>query len=186
MPAPFPVVLAAYDPEWPRMANEHSARLRVLGAALVAVHHIGSTSVPGLAAKPIIDLMPLVSDLDGLERGRARIEALGYGWHGELGIAGRRYCTLCDAAGARIAQLHFFTADSPHVLRHIAFRDYLRAHPERARAYEREKRRARDLHPDDSHAYTDEKAAWVRDAEARAVAWFLGRGASRGPGRPAH
>ena len=62
--------------------------------------------------------------------------------HGEFGISGRRYCTLSDEAGARIVQLHFFSADSPEVQRHIAFRDYLRAHPDVAKAYENEKRRA--------------------------------------------
>jgi GrpB-like predicted nucleotidyltransferase (UPF0157 family) len=172
---PIPMVLAAYDPAWPQMAAPHGERLAVLGATLVAVHHIGSTSVPGLAAKPIIDLMPLVTSLAALDAARGRLEALGYNWHGEFGIAGRRYCTLCDALGNRIAHAHFFSADSPQVERHIAFRDYLRAHPAAARAYEREKRRARELHPDDSHAYTDEKAAWVRETEARALAWFAGQ-----------
>jgi GrpB-like predicted nucleotidyltransferase (UPF0157 family) len=74
--------------------------------------------------------------------------------------------------GLRIAQLHFFEAHSREVVRHIAFRDYLRAHREAAVAYEKEKRRARDLHPNDSHAYTDEKAAWVQDMEVKAVTWF--------------
>jgi len=172
VPAPIPVLLVSYDPEWPHLANAHSARLSVLGSVLVAVHHIGSTSVPGLAAKPIIDLMPLVSSLCDLDRQRQCIEALGYGWHGELGIAGRRYCTLANESGTRIVQLHFFAADSPEVTRHLAFRDYLRAHPEERNAYEREKRRARDLHPNDSHAYTDEKAAWIQAAERKALAWF--------------
>src|SRR6266550_7421412 len=171
MPPPIRVILFPYNPEWPRKAATHAERLHVLGC-LVIVHHIGSTSVPGLAAKPIIDLMPLVTDLAALDRERPRVEALGYDWHGEFGISGRRYCTLCDEAGARIAQLHFFSADSPQVQRHIAFRDYLRAHPDVAKAYEKEKRRARDLHPDNSHAYTDEKAAWIRDTEAKALIWF--------------
>jgi GrpB-like predicted nucleotidyltransferase (UPF0157 family) len=157
------------------MAADHAERLRALGPIIVTVHHIGSTSVPGLAAKPIIDLMPLVTDLADLDRDRLRVEALGYGWHGEFGIQGRRYCTLSDEAGARIVQLHFFRADSPQVERHIAFRDYLRAHPEAAGAYEKEKRRARDLYPNDSHAYTDEKAAWIRETEAKAVVWFAQR-----------
>src|SRR5215468_7624787 len=138
MPKPIPVVLAAYDPEWPRMAARRADELRALGATLVTVHHIGSTSVPGLAAKPIIDLMPLVTSLADLDRDRGRVEALGYRWHGELGIAGRRYCTLSDAGG-RLVQLHFFAADSAQVRRHIAFRDYLRVHPEAAAAYEAEK-----------------------------------------------
>jgi GrpB-like predicted nucleotidyltransferase (UPF0157 family) len=155
------------------MAAGHAERLRVLNSCLVAVHHIGSTSVPALAAKPIIDLMPLVTDLADLDRERRRVEALGYDWYGELGIPGRRYCTLTDEAGIRIVHLHFFNADSPHAERHIAFRDYLRAHPDAASAYEKEKRRARDLHPNDSHAYTDEKAAWIRATEAKALVWFV-------------
>jgi GrpB-like predicted nucleotidyltransferase (UPF0157 family) len=161
------------------MAARHAERLAVLGSTLVAVHHIGSTSVPGLAAKPIIDLMPLVTDLADLDRERRCVEALGYIWQGELGIPGRRYCTLSVEAGIRIVQLHFFNADSPQVERHIAFRDYLRAHPDAASAYEKEKRRARDLHPDDSHAYADAKAAWIRDMEAKALSWFAEREAAR-------
>lgn len=169
---PFPVQLVPYDPEWANLAKMHSARLAVLGSVLVTVHHIGSTSVPGLAAKPIIDLMPLVTGLSDLDREQSRIETLGYGWHGELGIPGRRYCTLSDESGNRIVQLHFFEANSPHVTRHLAFRDYLRAHPEEMKAYEKEKQRARDLYPDDSHAYTDEKAAWIRSTETKALNWF--------------
>jgi GrpB-like predicted nucleotidyltransferase (UPF0157 family) len=169
---PIPVVLATYNPEWPQIAAAHADRLPTLDSILVTVHHIGSTAVPGLAAKPIIDLMPLVDDLSNLDRERWRVEALGYNWHGELGIPGRRYCTLSDATGIRLVQLHFFEVHSREVMRHIAFRDYLRAHHEAAIAYEKEKRRARDLHPDNSHAYTDEKAAWVQDMEAKAVTWF--------------
>ena len=180
MPPPIPVILAAYNPEWPRMAASHAERLHVLGSTLMTVQHIGSTSVPGLASKPIIDLMPLVTDLADLDRKRRYVEALGYNWHGELGLPGRRYCTLSDGAGIRIVQLHFFNADSSQVERHIAFRDYLRAHPNAVSAYEKEKRRARDLHPDDSHAYTDEKAAWIRGAEAQALIWFAEQEAVRG------
>lgn len=160
MPPPITVLLTPYDPAWPRTAAEYTAGLQVLGSTVVAVHHIGSTAVPGLAAKPIIDLLPIVTDLDGLDRKRSLVESLGYGWYGELGIAGRRYCELSES-GKRIAQLHFFMAESPHIVQHLAFRDYLRAHPEEARAYENQKRRARDLFPDDSHAYTDEKAGWI-------------------------
>ena len=169
---PIPVFLAPYNSAWPKVAADHAACLRTLGSTLVAVHHIGSTSVPWLAAKPIIDLMPLVTDLDDLDRKRSLLEALGYVWHGELGITERRYCALSDEGGVRIAQLHIFAADSPHVVRHLAFRDYLRTHPEAAHAYEEEKRRARDLHPNDSHAYSDEKDAWVRRTEADALIWF--------------
>src|SRR5580698_4316073 len=126
----MPVVLAPYNPVWPEMAERYAEKLKALGRVLVIVHHIGSTSVPGLAAKPIIDLMPLVTSLSDLDRERSPIETLGYCWHGELGITGRRYCTLSDESGNRIVQLHFFAANSPQVTRHLAFRDYLRAHAE--------------------------------------------------------
>ena len=171
MPPPIPVELSPYRPEWPQMAARYVEDLRTLEPIVVTVHHIGSTSVPGLAAKPIIDLMPVVTDLGDLDREHARIESLGYGWHGEFGIRGRRYCTLSNENGLRLAQLHFFQEESPQIERHLAFRDYLRAHPETAAAYEKEKRRARDLHPNDSHAYTNQKAMWIQNVEAKALQW---------------
>ena len=171
---PFPVQLVDYDPDWPRQAAERVARLRVLEPVLVAVHHIGSTAVPGLIAKPIIDLMPVVSDLAALDLERGAVEALGYQWHGEVGIPGRRYC-VAQVGNRRVAQLHCFAIGDPGVTRHLAFRDYLRAHPGAARAYAAEKRRARDMHPGDSHAYGGEKQGWIERVEAEALAWYGSR-----------
>ena len=168
---PLPVRLADYDPDWPRQAAERAARLRALEPVLVAVHHIGSTSVPGLMAKPIIDLMPLVADLAALDQERGTVEALGYRWHGEYGIPGRRYCTA-TVGERRVAQLHFFVLGSPGAHRHLAFRDYLRAHPAAAAQYAAVKRRARDQHPNDSHAYGAAKQPWIDATEAQALAWY--------------
>jgi GrpB-like predicted nucleotidyltransferase (UPF0157 family) len=172
----IPVHIEPYDPRWPALAARYCSELFVLGPVLVCVHHIGSTSVVGLSAKPVIDLMPMVTDLASLDAVRCPVEALGYGWHGEFGIDGRRYCTLADDAGKRIVQLHFYAQGSLHARRHLAFRDYLRAHPAVAAEYEAEKHRARALHPDNSHAYSEEKGAWIRAAEAKALAWFVGDG----------
>ena len=171
---PFPVRLVAYDPDWPRQAAERIARLRVLEPVLVAAHHIGSTAVPGLIAKPIIDLMPLVADLAALDHERSVVEALGYRWHGEYGIAGRRYCTL-EIGDRRVAQLHFFTMGSQEAHRHLAFRDYLRAHPGAASAYAAAMRHARDAYPQDSHAYGAAKQPWIDQTEAQALAWYAAR-----------
>ena len=176
MLSPFPVHFVDYDPDWPRQAQERIARLRVLEPVLVAAHHIGSTAVPGLIAKPIIDLMPLVADLAALDQERGAVEALGYRWHGEYGIAGRRYCTA-EIGDRRVAQLHFFTIGSREAHRHLAFRDYLRAHPEAAAAYAAVKRRARDRHPHDSQAYGAEKQPWIDGVEAQALAWYSDRNA---------
>lgn len=171
--ASHPVVLCDYDPAWPRRAADLSAPIRhALGGALIDIHHIGSTAVPGLAAKPVIDLIPIVRDLEELDRLRPRLESLGYRWRGENGLPGRHYFTLDDAEGARAAHLHAYEAGHPDIARHLAFRDWLRVHPGEARAYAVEKRRARDLHPGDSWAYSGEKSAWVRAAEGRALDWF--------------
>ncbi len=173
----IPVVLAPYNAEWPTLAARYAEQLRFLSPNMVEVHHVGSTSVPGLTAKPIIDLMPLVSDLARLDEQRPDIEALGYVWRGEYGIPGRRHYILDNDAGIRLVNLHFLQSDNPLTAIHIAFRDYLAAHPDVARAYEREKQRARALHPHDSHAYSNEKSAWIEKTQADAVRWAATRAA---------
>jgi GrpB-like predicted nucleotidyltransferase (UPF0157 family) len=156
--AKHPVTIAPYNLDWPRWAESEADRLsRILGTNLITVEHIGSTSVPGLAAKPIIDLMPIVNDLNLLDQQKTAIEALAYRWFGEYGIPQRRYCTLTHADGKRIAHLHFFAFTSPDVQRHLAFRDYLRSHPDVAENYQKVKYRAANLHPFDSSAYSQEK-----------------------------
>ncbi|MBS1601442.1 MAG: GrpB family protein, partial [Bacteroidetes bacterium] len=134
--------------------------------------HIGSTSVPGLGAKPVIDLLPIVRSLEQLDDQQQLIKALGYEWRGAFGISGRRYCPLTGPTGERLVHLHFFQEGAAHILRHLAFRDYLLSHPEVVKGYEAEKRRAAALHPTDSLAYNDEKAAWVQKHEKDAVEWY--------------
>ncbi len=166
------VALEPHDPEWVRSAARETERLRqALRGNLVVVEHFGSTSVPGLAAKPVIDLMPLVANLQALDRDRMRVEALGYEWFGEFGISGRRFCTLTSADGVRLVHLHAYQLSDTEIGRHLAFRDFLRSHPGIARDYEREKRRAAALHPNDSLAYNEEKDAWIVTHEALALAW---------------
>lgn len=175
LPIPHAVSIKPYDPTWPRRAAEESTRLAgVLGPILHKVEHIGSTSVPGLAAKPIIDLMPLVMDLGLLDRARTQVESLGYRWHGEYGIEGRRFCTVSNDSGERLLNVHCFVSNSSQVARHLAFRDYLRAHPDVALDYEKVKRQAAELHPHDVNAYNDEKSQWVLRVEAEAIQWHAG------------
>jgi GrpB-like predicted nucleotidyltransferase (UPF0157 family) len=164
--------LVAHNPAWTQHAADERMRLvRALGDTIVAVHHIGSTSIPGILAKPIVDLLPVVSSLDLLDAQANAVRALGYEWRGEFGIPGRRFCSLNDAAGKRIVHVHFFATDSDEIEPDLAFRDYLRAHRDEALAYEAEKVRAAALHPDDAGAYTEEKGAWVRACVERALAW---------------
>lgn len=174
MPPPIAVELVPHSAEWRPAAEAEARRLRdVLGENLLAVHHIGSTAIPGIHAKPIFDLLPVMRSVCELDQQQAAIENLGYEYWGEYGIHGRRYCTLTDAAtGRRMIQLHCFVKGSSEIERHVAFRDYLRAHPAIAHEYDLEKQRCRTLHPHDSHAYSDEKAAWIEIRLAAALAWY--------------
>lgn len=166
-----PVHLVPHDPKW-----EHQARLEgqrfgaLLGDNLVSVHHIGSTSIPGIQAKPVLDLAPEVMDVTKLDALQPVLEAHGYEYWGEYGLPGRRFCPL-HRDGVRVANIHCYGTQTPELKRHLAFRDYLRAHPELAREYEAVKQRARDLHPLDVFAYNEEKNPWIRRVELRALDW---------------
>ena len=175
MPAPIPVELKEHDKAWAENAWRESKRLiAATGDRIITVHHIGSTAIQNVRAKPILDLMPAVSSLAEFDGCRAVLEKLGYEWWGEYGLPGRRYCTLHDPlTGARKVQLHCYEQGSPEITRHLAFRDYLRSNPDLAREYDAEKTRCRDRHPQDSHAYSDCKSACIRRIEARALSASL-------------
>lgn len=165
------VTLEPHNADWARMASEESARIaEAAGDIFLRVEHIGSTAIPGIAAKPTIDLMPIVWDLSELETRRERIEALGYLWRGEFGIVGRRYCVL-ERDGRRLFHVHFYAGNNRNVALQLAFRDYLRAHHDEALAYEAIKREAAEANPGDSMAYNDHKSDWIRACNERALAW---------------
>jgi GrpB-like predicted nucleotidyltransferase (UPF0157 family) len=172
MSALTPVELVAHNSQWAAIAAAEIDRLsESLGPDLRAVYHIGSTSIAGIAAKPIVDLLGLVSLIEKFDDQRPEVEKLGYEWKGEYGLPGRRFCTLANASGHKTFHLHVYSQSSPEIERHLAFRDYLRERPDLAALYEQLKRRCRDAHPNDSDAYTDCKTEWIRAVEAEAIAW---------------
>ena len=140
--------------------------------AIAAVHHVGSTAISGLAAKPVLDLLPVVASLDALDAARPAVEALGYAWHGAYGLDGRRYCTL--DAPSPVGGRSSFTASRTGIppfagtSRSAISCDSSAA----AQDYEREKQRCAALHPQDSHAYADCKQACIERIEVLALDRF--------------
>lgn len=174
----IPVHLVAYDPLWAEVAAVHKSRLEQTGLFL-STHHIGSTSVPGLVAKPVVDLIGLVEDVDAFDTQSDALKHMGYKAYGEFGVPGRRFFTLDDSqTGARVINLHCYIRGAESAELQMAFRDYLRAHPDMAAAYAEEKRKAMALHPDNSTLYAEKKGPFIRAALEKALAWVGERSAA--------
>jgi GrpB-like predicted nucleotidyltransferase (UPF0157 family) len=124
-----------HDPRWEGRYAEAATRVAAaLAPVPITLHHIGSTAVPGIMAKPIIDMLGEVKSLDALDAASPRLVAIGFEAVGEYGIPGRRYFRL-NEGGVRSHHLHVFAAGAPPIARHLAFRDYLIAHPAVAEDY---------------------------------------------------
>lgn len=169
------IVVEEYDPQWPRLYEEERARIMTaIGQTLVAIEHVGSTAVPGLAAKPIIDILAAVRLL---VEARGHIEPLrliGYEYvpEYEAEFPERRYFRK-GPPEARTHHLHVVELASTFWERHLLFRDYLRAHPQDACQYAALKRELAARHGADREAYTDAKTAFITSIEKTARAQRL-------------
>lgn len=152
-----------YDPEWPKIYDQEKAFLEeaFLGKGVI-FHHIGSTSIQGCSAKPIIDILGVTSDVLTLDG----IEPLGYGALGEFGMPGRRFFRK---SGDVLVNLHIFEDTDPEGGRHLRFRDYLRAHPEKKEAYSALKQRLVVKDSRDIHSYLFGKAAFIKEIDILAT-----------------
>lgn len=162
-----PYAISAYDPQWPARYDDESARIRTaLGDQVTRLEHVGSTSVPGLGAKPVIDMQVSVRAMVPRSAYVDPLVALGYRWVVDPWSDEHEYFSR-NEGGKRAFQIHVCAAGSDWERRHIAFRDWLRNHPKDAAAYERLKRDLADRHPRDTYSYTDAKAGFIREIEAR-------------------
>jgi GrpB-like predicted nucleotidyltransferase (UPF0157 family) len=163
--------IVPYDPSWPSAFQQEAVLLgHIFGADLIAVYHIGSTAVPGLPAKPVIDMLPLVRDIQRVDLFGSAMMAAGYHAWGEHGIPGRRLFTK-GGDEHRTHNVHIFAAGSPDVARHLDFRNYLSAHADVAQRYAELKAALAAQHPNDIAAYNNGKAAFIKDMEQRARKW---------------
>jgi len=165
---PDPVLVVQYDSGWPGAFQRERDRIAsALGGLALEIQHMGSTAVPGLGAKPIIDIMLGLRALDDVEACVGPMEGLGYEYKGEFGIPDRHYFRLIQD-DRRTHQVHTVVRDSDFWRRHLLFRDYLRANPDEARLYYELKVALSERHRDDREAYTEAKSEFIEAAIAKA------------------
>jgi GrpB-like predicted nucleotidyltransferase (UPF0157 family) len=161
------VVVEAYNPQWPALFEEDRVQiLSAVGELAVAVEHIGSTAVDGLAAKPIVDIAVGVRAVDDLDRCIGPLQRLGYEYEPayEVSLPNRRYFRKNDAQGRRTHHMHVVVYGSTFWQRHTLFRDYLRAHPEKAREYA-ELKKGLAAEYESTADYTYAKTAFIQSVE---------------------
>ena len=167
------IKVVAYDPNWPHEFEKEAKEIQfALGDVALQIHHIGSTSVPGLLAKPVIDIMLEVSNLDALDAQSNEMKKLGYEVMGEYGIAGRRY--FRKGGDNRTHQIHAFLEGDDNIVRHIAFRDYLIAHSKIAQDYGELKFKIAQNCNNDIDNYCDAKDPFIQYHEPLALKWYMG------------
>ena len=166
------VEVVPHDPRW-RDAFEAEAKhvAAALGENVVAIHHIGSTAIPNIYAKPVIDLLVEVRDIAEVDGRSSAMESLGYEVMGEYGIIGRRYFRKDNQEGIRTHHIHTFEAGSAEVKRHLAFRDYMIAHPAEAQRYSELKRKLAEQHRQSTDGYMDGKDGFIKEMDQRAARW---------------
>ena len=168
------IYMVPHDPNWRQeFENEAKQITDALGSNVEEVHHMGSTAIPNIYAKPVIDILLVVQDHADLDAKQDAMEALGYEAFGEFGIPTRRYFRRDNALGDRTHQVHAFEAGSPQIIRHLAFRDYMIAHPEAAGAYSDLKQKLAAQHPNDMEAYMDGKHEFIQEIDRRTASQYF-------------
>lgn len=156
------VIVEAYQPVWPeRFRDIEKEVAAALENTMLRIEHIGSTSVPGLAAKPIIDLDVVIADDADMESVIEKLAAVGYIHEGDLGITGREAFRYEGKPHLMKHHLYVCRESSRELHRHMVFRKFLRGHPEAVREYSSVKLEAAARHPDSIEKYMEAKAPCI-------------------------
>jgi len=165
------MLVVPYDQSWPALyERERAALAGILGDLLVDIQHFGSTAIPGIHAKPIIDVMVVVKQIELVDARNGAMIAGGYSPRGENGIPGRRYFVRLKEESARqgngenhAAHIHIYGPGNPHTADELLFRDFLRVNREAFTQYEAVKRQAASKHRFSPAKYVDAKHACVME-----------------------
>lgn len=165
------IEVVPHKPEWSEMYHNEAKKIRnVLGFEVLTLYHIGSTSIPHLRAKPIIDILAEVHDIKKVDSYNSKLKSIGFKARGENGIPGRLYFTK-DKDGHRTHHLHIFQVGNPETQRLIDLRDYLITHPEDADIYGALKERLVIENSSNRDSYVDGKNGFIKELNRRAKEW---------------
>jgi len=171
MPA---VQVVPYDGDWLESFRDEAHKLRAIFAEeILAIHHIGSTSITGMSAKPTIDMLPVVRDIAAVDGFNSRMREAGYIPRGEYGLPSRRFF-IRDTRGKRTHNIHIYGQGHADIERHLAFRDYLYAFPDIADEYKTLKLALAEKFSNDLDAYCRGKDPFIKRVEQDALRWKRG------------
>ena len=167
------VKVISHNPQWQKEFDAESQQIEsIIGQNLVFIHHIGSTAIAEIYAKPIIDILVEVKKIDLVTEKTSAMIALGYEAMGEFGLIGRRYFRKENPSGIRTHHLHIYETNSPEIKRHLAFRDYMIAHPQAAEQYSLLKQELAKKYSNDIESYMDGKNNFIKRNEKKALQWL--------------
>ncbi len=165
------IVVVPHNKHWVDLYAAEAPQIkRALGENALTIHHIGSTAVPGLMAKPTIDIMVEVNHIDKVDACQTAMEKIGYQAKGEYGIPGRRYFPKCQGE-VHLFHCHVYQTGHPDLTRLLNFRDYLRTHPKAASQYQTLKLALAAQFTWESKKYTAGKTELIAELDQLAAAW---------------
>ncbi len=164
------IEVVSYNPKWKEEYLKESEKLKKLFKdEIVDIYHIGSTSIPGISAKPVIDILLSVNDISKIDDYNEEMVKLGYEAKGEYGIPSRRF--FLKGIYDRTHHIHAFEVGNPEIIRHLNFRDYIIAHPEEMKQYQELKKELAKEFRYDNEGYCDGKDCFIKNIDKKAAEW---------------
>ncbi|MFJ7678447.1 GrpB family protein [Peribacillus sp. NPDC097198] len=164
------VEVVSHQEKWPHMFQDECEKLlKIFVNDILNIHHIGSTAIPTIHAKPVIDMVVEVKWLNRVDEYNADMDRIGYEAMGEYGIAHRRF--FVKGGDKRTHHVHVFQRGNEEIIRHVRFRDYMIAHPEEAHKYSQLKKRLAKVFPNEMAEYIEGKNKYIQEIDKRAKKW---------------
>jgi GrpB-like predicted nucleotidyltransferase (UPF0157 family) len=159
--------VVSYNSNWGEMYKKESGKIKnILNDIIIDIHHIGSTAIPGIKAKPVIDILVEVKNIEEVDKYNHKMKELGYEVMGEYGIPKRRF--FRKGGNNRTHHLHIFQVGNEEIERHINFKEYLISHPDKGQEYSKLKEKLVNRFTFDVENYTNGKSDFIKEIDRKA------------------